>query len=527
VVFENFALDPNDSHFLSDLFSEAINRIAESLFRGKSYITTAIREPIVAGLHDIQINYFRDAFSTFVCNLDGDAIAAIRASGLRLSVARYNAYRRGDRGAHYRIQAAKTIPLLSYLIDEESDSANQHLLRLVDSGQPLWPALSDALGVPMETVRWLRGKTFDEVGNAWFGRIPELLRSLSHVSPDKRPIRPDEWNAFTDFALALALPEEYSWLYDDAQRARWRNDISRIGWITAREKFEAIGAAPTDLIDINDLIAEIVTVIKGEIVRDTPAHHRSIDPQWKELKKEIESQFLESSTLKQLRASLRWHALQLMPADGYVEPLEDTSQPDPKLRPDRWPAPVAEPIALDGVFAHFLTTQGQLENEGLRMRHCVGNYNYTHKCLYNGASIVSLRDGDGQSLSTAELRLGTCGTKLYLSIVQHRARNNTAPAQLAVNALTQLLAKLNVDSMQPRFLEMQIKHKERQSMEDIRSQWQVDAPVTAHRLKCLALALKEHIGWDRFLEIGKNHLASNLAKSDAHSSRISITAPTK
>ena len=99
--------------------------------------------------------------------------------------------------------------------------------------------------------------------------------------------------------------------------------------------------------------------------------------------------------------------------------------------------------------------------------------------------------------------------------------------ETAYGCKSQLLAKLNVDSMQSRFLEMQIKHKERQSMEDIRSQWQVDAPVTAHRLKCLALALKEHIGWDRFLEIGKNHLASNLAKSDAHSSRISITAPTK
>lgn len=499
VVLVDFVLEANEIVFWRDIFPSGGSKLMADIFRCMPPTPALGRKQAVAALLDIQSNHYRTAVDDFIDGLDGDVIQAIRASGLSPSAATYNTYRRGDvQASNYRIQAAGAIPLLGYLLGEENHRAAR-LRRLVDSGQPLWPALADAVGVPVETVRWLRGKTVDDVSEAWLGRIPELMKSLAHLLPEKRPKNRDEWTAYTDFALVLDRP------HTAPRHARWLQDISRLGWIAAREKFAAMGAAPSDLLEIADLLHEIIGAVGGELLPHIARQWRTAresHPEWQQLTETIEPLFLETSVLKQMRASLRWHELQLLPPIEEDAQAEEATPKETAARLDKWPAPLSAPLKLGGLYAHFLTTTAQLRDEGLRMEHCVGSYD--HRCLFDGANIVSLRKGDGRSVSTAELRLIGSDKRLYFEVVQHKAHHNGSPSTESAQTMVRLLSELNTDDMQPRLLEMREQLKQRQAMDDTRHLWQADTPNSPQRLRCLKAALKLHVGYGRFLEVARN-----------------------
>ena len=218
----------------------------------------------------------------------------------------------------------------------------------------------------------------------------------------------------------------------------------------------------------------------------------------------LETQFLETGLLKQLRASLRWHQLQLMsPADDQAAaPVADdgAERDDAAAQLTRWPAPLDRPAKLGALTAHFLTTASALRDEGLRMEHCVGSY--ASRCLFDGATIVSLRGNDGRSLSTAELRLVGSGEQLAFELVQHKALRNASPSPLATQALAQLLCRLGEDGLQPRLQEMREQLVKRRALDDNRRRWLAATPLAPHRLHCLKSALKLHVGYPRFLEAG-------------------------
>lgn len=499
VALVDFVLEPNESVFWNDIFSGGKSKLADDLFRGMPPTSGLGRKQAVAALIDIQSDHYRMAVNDFIDGLDANVIQAIRASGLPPTVSAYNSYRRCEpQAASYRIQAAGAAPLLGFLLGEDNHRATR-LRRLVDDGQPLWPALADTVGVPIETVRWLRGKTADDVSDAWLGRIPELMKSLAHLLPEKRPKSRDEWTAYTDFALVLDSPRTSS------RHALWLQNLSRLGWIAAREKFASMGAAPSDLLDIADLLHEIVGAVGGELLPHVARQGRTVqesDPEWQKLTEAIEALFFEISILKQIRTSLRWHQLQLLPPVDEDAQTDEAALRETAARLDQWPAPLAHPLKLGGLYAHFLTTTAQLHDEGLRMEHCVGGY--AGRCLFDGTNIVSLRKSDGRSVSTAELRMVGSDKRLGFEVVQHKAQRNGSPSTEAVQALARLLSELNTKGMQPRLLEMREQLKKRQAMDDTRRQWQADTPLAPHRLRALKTALKLHAGYERFLDAARN-----------------------
>lgn len=501
VVLVDFVLEANDDVFWREYFPGGNGKLMESaLFQGMPDISAAGRKLAVSALAEIQSECYRSAVSQFIGNLNGEVIESIRASGLSPSVAKYNTYHRCDDAVtRYRVQAAKVVPLLGYLLGEETHHAIR-LRRLVDDGAPLWPALADTVGVPEETARWLRGKTADDVSDAWLGRIPDLMMSLSHLLPEKRPKTRDEWTAYTDFALVLNQKQAQPY------QARWLQDLGRLGWIAAREKFAAMGAAPSDLLDVGDLLHELVGAVGGELLPHVARRwrtEREDDPEWRRMKEDVETLFLETSILKQMRASLRWHELQLLPHEEDAVIEDENSSDEVKVRLDQWPAPLTNPFKIGSLTAHFLTTSSLLRDEGHRMEHCVGSY--SEHCLFNGTNIVSLRTSDdGRSVSTAELQLVDYGKRMGFVLIQHKARRNGYPSTEAADALARLLLQLNTDEMQPRLLKMKEQLKERQALDDTRSLWRADTPLAPHRLKCLKAALKLHVGYERFRAAGQN-----------------------
>ena len=498
VVLVDFVLQADEKHFWRECYPQGETRLAEALFRGLSPITPSRRKHGVAALINIQSAHYRAAITDFIAGLDNEVIQAICVSSQPPSLSRYNTYRRGEAtAARYRIQAAEAVPLLGYMLGEENHRAAR-LRRLVDSGTPLWPALADTVGVPEEAVRWLRGKTADDVSDAWLGRIPELLQSLAHLPPEKRPKTRDEWTAYTDFALVLAR-------ISSSHRHRcWLRDLARLGWVAARQKFETMHAAPSDLLDMTDLLREITGAVGGELLPHVADFWREDDREWQQVNEAVETVFLEVSLLKQIRASLRWHELQLMPPIEEDAAEEENSAANASARLDYWPAPLTGPIKLDRLTAHFLTTTAQLRDEGMRMEHCVGSY--TGQCLFNGANIVSLRNDDGRSVSTAELRMVGHSKRLTLEVVQHKAQRNSSPSAQAEKALAQLLSKLNTNAMQLRLQEMLEQLRQRRALDDNRRQWMGETPCSPNRLRCLKAALRLHVSYNRFLEAGRKAL---------------------
>lgn len=497
VELVDFVLEANETVFWGEIFSVGTGRLTEALFRGMPPVSASGRKDAVAALRDIQSIHYRNAVTDFLDGLNGEVIQAIRASGLAPTVANYNTYQRCEpTAARYRIQAAGAIPLLGYLFGEGNHLAIR-LRRLVDDGQPLWPALADTVGVPEETVRWLRNKTADDVSDVWLGRIPVLLRSLAFLPPEKRPKNPDEWTAYTDFALVIDRPATSS------QHALWIQDLGRLGWVAARKKFEAMYAAPSDLLEIKDLLREIIGAVGGELLPQV-AHQwrREDDPEWQRLTEAIETLFFDISILKQIRTSLLWHELQLRPRVDEEAPEEVLPDKLPAQRLGSWPAPLDKPLKVGSLYAHFLTTTAELHLEGQRMEHCVGNY--SSSCLFSGSNIVSLRKSDDRSVSTAELRQIKRGKRLGFEVIQHKAHRNSTPPPEAQAALHRLLAHLETESMQPRLQQMREDLEKRQMLDQSLRYLRADTARSPHRLRALKMALRLHVGYERFLDVARN-----------------------
>jgi len=504
VLLLDIALEADPQQFWRDHFSKGKDILASQLFQGMPPLPYQGRKQAVEALIACQTNLYSTVLEKFLGGLETKILKALHGSKKTLTVSGYNTYLRGTAHAQRnRIQAAETVPLLGYLLCEKNPPC-AHLRRMVDDGQPLWAALSDTINVPEETVRWLRGKTADDIGDAWLDRIPELLTSLSHLAPEKRPRTRDEWTAYTDFALALEQ------VHFRGRQLCWLQDLARIGWISARQKFEAMRAVPSDLNDINDLLHELFNAVGKELLPEAAVQLRyegmSLS-EWGRMEKAIEKQFLDISIVKQIRTSLRWHQLLLLPPDTEDTAVNTAENYQDFKRLDCWPAPIDQALDVGELTAHFLTTPAQLENEGQRMSHCVGTYSYA--CLFDGSNIVSFRQRDGRSVSTAELRLVSHGNRLGFEVRQHRARRDAVPSAEVAQALQILVDYLSTEAMQPRLAQMRADLRKRQALDELRHRCRTDLALKPQRQRALKTALKLHVGYDRFVAAARAALSGN------------------
>lgn len=102
-----------------------------------------------------------------------------------------------------------------------------------------------------------------------------------------------------------------------------------------------------------------------------------------------------------------------------------------------WEPLTSSPMSLGELTAYELSNSEMLFEEGQRMHHCVGSYDY--KCRDGSDYIFSLRDSAGHSKSTIQV------TKHgeWLTVSQHRAFENTDPDFECEVAGRTLLDRLN------------------------------------------------------------------------------------
>lgn len=72
-----------------------------------------------------------------------------------------------------------------------------------------------------------------------------------------------------------------------------------------------------------------------------------------------------------------------------------------------------------------------LEEEGQRLRHCVGGY--VEKCLFEESHIISIVDESGRSLSTVEIK--TDSYRNTISVLQHKAEDDNEVSEESKNVL--------------------------------------------------------------------------------------------
>ena len=119
------------------------------------------------------------------------------------------------------------------------------------------------------------------------------------------------------------------------------------------------------------------------------------------------------------------------------------------------------PVSIGDRTVVSLTSHAELQLEGHRLSHCVGNY--YQACMYGQSHIVSIRTADHESLSTAELMLADdMHGRPCLTVVQHEAVGGSEPDRQCSDALESALILLRSDALQPQLREIQAFHVERE-----------------------------------------------------------------
>lgn len=172
-------------------------------------------------------------------------------------------------------------------------------------------------------------------------------------------------------------------------------------------------------------------------------------------------------------------------ANENPEVLGDTMLVKHRLK--EWEALAPDAITPDGYQIINLVDGNSLTEEGHKMKHCVGGYRWM--CIQGFCSIFSIRDPEGNRISTAEIRLSKRidtrdngiisdmsqseesalwqEKKINISLAQHRAKSNQAPSREAVKAIVWYVDNLRtkeIELNQARVSDMLENHSNQQSM---------------------------------------------------------------
>src|ERR1035437_875009 len=114
---------------------------------------------------------------------------------------------------------------------------------------------------------------------------------------------------------------------------------------------------------------------------------------------------------------------------------------NPKPRANSWTAVLTQPLALGDLSLVELDCQEALADERKRLNNYVESYE--DLCRSGGSHIVSVRDADGNSLSTAEIRLVRYRNGgMSCALIQHRGLDDGTPMKRCADAIGALLRAL-------------------------------------------------------------------------------------
>lgn len=194
---------------------------------------------------------------------------------------------------------------------------------------------------------------------------------------------------------------------------------------------EKIGKDEKDAID--DFIK---TVFIPYYMQNHIADDLTAESLYQQKRLQMIEEFLRGVSVHQIAMlSKRWHE------PGRLAQLNKAKS----LLEDRWEPLFSTPLDYRAKIGQViqvvpLTSSEELKEEGKRLEHCLGGY--ANDCIRNNTHILSLRDEEGNSLSTIELNLlhgkGKESERIiniqdkddhHLRMRQHRGKRNADPSQ--------------------------------------------------------------------------------------------------
>lgn len=366
-----------------------------------------------------------EGIARFVDALDTRAVAMARSAG-GLRPAYYNYFSVEDAIVRRnRFQAAECFPLL--LPDLSTKKSYAGTCRVIDRGEPLVEKLVEFYGVTKSTVKFLAGLPISLVDPRWQSRVGSLFRLIDGITPEFRPSNPDEWKRFfrtEEFIVRVSRMPVLT-----MQNSLWLRACSRTKFRLPEGGMPDISAVARE---IDDLFAGLREAMRWEIenVLDEPVSELVL------LKLTNHASMAVGGLDKMQRLGRKY-------IEVFCREQQSFLQHDRELILGiRWHSPLSEEMACYLRTIVPLRTPEELIHEGQNMKNCVGGY--SGRCLRGESQIWSLRQQDGNPVSTLETTIERKSGRLVAKIVQHRAVSNSSPTpecDMAAYNLIKLLSQ--------------------------------------------------------------------------------------
>jgi hypothetical protein len=340
----------------------------------------------------------------------------------------------GERGL-YRQQAAQVFPVFADLLN-----ANLTTKMAIDNKKPLNDILAPVISKMTEvSVGPAFLKRFSGASPLPEGmRLGPILTFASRIQIDWFPKSAEDWNAF--YVLAYALLEDLAVPPDSlgpllaGSGGKWSQLVERAILKAHPDPEDPAHAAPLDYLRNNALNArDTIECFTDMVVIPLISHAQDADDVYLNaaIRKGATAwawdMLYEGRNLPDLLdISRRFHQERagMMEMSAAARLAQAKSQ----VKEGGWPGLTGPVQAPNGLWLVPLQTTPELQEEGVRMSHCVGGYTTSAKSCKS--HIVSVRtvtqDGKSTSHSTCEFE-GISSAVPTLRIRQHQARGNSRP----------------------------------------------------------------------------------------------------
>ncbi|MBX9900330.1 MAG: PcfJ domain-containing protein [Burkholderiaceae bacterium] len=346
----------------------------------------------------------------------------------------------------------------------------QPLREAIDSGRPLITEAARVFGVPKETIRWSVTRQLVFIAPFSFERVDALLRLISWIPPEMRPINEAEWrclqsslfylvrifnccvdrgndvnvqlNSRNDDAKLLAAPAMQEILkqrFKENVKMRFperKSDQLLCQYLPRLPPFFKIDQwLCENLTDMHDFLA---TLGKARLARRT-SFHKSLGAYVDDTPAFLKT-WQSRLTLREIAVcSTKWHDELQIALNSEFALHEQRGIPNGKVL-DEWPPILEEPFEFGSLRIVQLMNGEQLSKEGLVMQHCVGNY-YAD-CLNGVSQIFSIRTNENSYLSTLHVQIGDQNNGRAATI-SHFGFKNSVPNDYCKKAAAGLIDLLN------------------------------------------------------------------------------------
>lgn len=391
----------------------------------------------------------------------------------------------------YRMQAAQAMPVLAGLIAESPS-----ISKAVDNIEAFVPILMERTGLTkasMKRIGKLRraapvSPIFD-VGEETAGEdalgvnrvrrfsitgsvsVDRAMRYLADLPPDRTPSSDEEWSAFNDILAGCAIPLANTFDLEvkdilAASKGNWveyKKTLARAADVEF-EKFDrrVMALTAVDAIEAIDHFARTAVLPQAlASVEETEQPLPFISGEYVNSGLNIAAKLVIGNA-KNVAANLFEVARRYAGRIPELMQIAGTEAPRKIERFDKYSDgtyPLLTPTfqASNGLILWPMPNEAALEDEGRRMRHCVGGYGRSARQI--NCHLYSVRNADGsKSHSTMELQ-GIQGENARhaaanLSVRQHRATRNGTPSEEATAAADEFINAVKSGEVQINYNEI-------------------------------------------------------------------------